>query len=287
MRLMKLSKANSLIVNLLHSLSYGIVCGYVLMAAIWFFLGMRITLVQCCSVWVICLTVIFCVMATISAVIDIRKHIELNELARHRLTKGYDDEYFERIKKFIGGKLDDRNLLTFASMYLEGGRYEDCRHQLEKINFKRLSSTEQEEYFNVCLYSAVLEGNAELANDIYAKARRYFDRAVMGRRGGFVMHTLGMLCLLNGRVDNAYRLFQSAMRQHDDGLRCECCLGLGKVYLASGDKHSAKDMCYAAAELVESYSQAVRLKELMIEVEEAYRSKSDDTELEFGELFRA
>lgn len=274
MKFLKLSKSNSMIMNLLHSFSHGVVGGYVLMVLIWFISGMRLTLQQCCSIWIICVTSIFCILATISAILDARKHMELEELARHRLTKGYDDEYFELVRKFIGGELDESDKLTFASMYLEGGRYEDCRRQLEKINFKRLRSTDQEEYFNICLYSAVLEGNAELANDIYAKARRYFDRAVMGRRGGFVMHTLGMLCLLNGKHDNAYRLFHSAMQLRDDGLRCECCLGLGKVYLASGDKSSAKDMCFAAAELVETYAQAVKLRELMIEVEEAYRHKT-------------
>lgn len=270
MRFMRISKANRLIINLLHSASYGSVCGYVLMAAIWLFSGMRITLFECFNIWIIAAVAIFCILGTVSAFIDVRKHMELDELARHRLTRGYDDEYFELLKSFIGFEPTDSGQLTFASMYLEGGRYEDCRRQLEKINFKRLSSTEQEEYFNVCLYSAVLEGNAELANDIYDKARRYFDRAVMGKRGGFVLHTLGMLCLLNGRLDNAYRLFQSAMRLRDDGLRCECCLGLGQVYLASGDKSSAKDMCYAAAELVENRAQAVRLKELMLAVEKAY-----------------
>lgn len=274
MRFMKIGRSNSLALNLLHSGSYGSVCGYILMAAVWFCSGMRLNLIQCFNLWIIFAVVIFCILGTVSAFIDLRKRRELDDLARHRLTKGYDDEYFEKLRRFMGGEPNDGGQLAFASMYLEAERYEDCRRQLEKINFKRLSGAEQEEYFNVCLYSAVLEGNAELANEIYDKARRYFDRAVMGKRGGFVMHTLGMLCLLNGRLDNAYRLFRSAMRQRDDGLRCECCLGLGRVYLESGDKASAKDMCFAAAELAETRAQAVRLKELMMAVEDAYRSRA-------------
>ena len=278
MKLMRINRANSLMVNLLHSMSYGAVLGYIIMCAAWLISFMRLTLVQCWNIWVISLTAIFCLLATFSAVIDIRKHTELDRLAEHRLKKGYDDEYFVKLKNFLGDEADESRSLAFASMYLEGGRFEDCRRQLEKINFKSLTSTEQEEYFNISLYSAVLEGNAELANDIYNKARRYFDRAVMGKRGGYILHTLGMLCLLNDRVENAYRLFQSAMRFNDDGLRCECCIGLGKVYLKSGDKGSAKDMCYAAAELVETRSQAVRLKELMLEVEKAYGRTDFDEE---------
>ena len=270
MRILRINRSNSLVVNLLHSAAYAAVLGYIIMAASWFISGMRLSIVGCWNVWVISLTGMFCILGTVSAFIDISKHLELDELARHRLTKGYDDEYFERLKAFIGGELDDSRLLTFASMYIEAERYSDCREQLEKIDFSRLNSAEQEEYFNICLYSAVLEGNAELANDIYRKAHRYFDRAVMCRRGGHIMHTLGMLCLMNGRLENAYRLFNSAMRLHDDGLRCECCLSLGKVYLLSGDRSAAKDMCYAAADLVETRAQASRLKELMIEVERAY-----------------
>ena len=270
MRIIRIKRANSLFVNLLHSMSYAALLGYLIMGISWLVSDMRLTMVQCWNIWVIALAVIFCILATVSAVIDIRKHIELDELSCHRLRKGYDDEYFAKLKSFLGEEIDESRNLAFASMYLEGGRYEDCRRQLEKINFRILTSSEQEEYFNICLYSAILEGDAKLANDIYTKARRYFDRAVMGRRSGFTLHTLGMLCLLNGRPENAFRLFQSAMRQNDDGLRCECCIGLGKVYLMSGDKGSAKDMCYAAADLVETRAQAVRLKQLMLDVEKAY-----------------
>ncbi|MBQ8965645.1 hypothetical protein [Ruminococcus sp.] len=276
MKLLKIERTNSLPVNLIHSLAYGSVLAYIIMAGAWFIGGMRLSLVQCWSLWVVCMTVIFCLFGTFAAYLDIRKHLEIEELAQHRLTKGYDDEYFQRLQEFLGGELDDSRLLTFASMYLEGGRYADCRRQLEELDFAKLSSAEQEEYFNICLYSAVLEGDTELANDIYRKARRYFDRAVMGRRGGYVLHTLAMLCLLNGRYDNAYRLFQSAMQVRDDSLRCECCLGLGRLYLMSSDRASAKDMCYAAADLVETRAQAVRLKELMLQVEKAYGRKDFD-----------
>ena len=270
MKLMKITRANSLIVNLFYSLSFSSVIGYILMAAAWFISGMRLDLVQCSGLWIIFLVVLFIILGTICAVIDILKHIQLQKLAEHRLTKGYDDEYFDMLRRFIGGELTDSQQLYFASSYLEGERCEDCREQLKKLNFKALDSSEQEEYFNICLYSAILEGNKELANDIYAKARKYFDRAVMGRRCGYVLHTLGLLCYLNGRSDNAARLFESAMRSHDYSLRCECCLGLGRIYLDRGERSEAKDMCYEAAQLVETRSQAVHLKQLMMDVEKAY-----------------
>lgn len=275
MRLMKISRANSLMVNLLHSASYAMVCGYIIMMVIWLIYDMRLSIIQCFDIWILAIISIFVGLGTVSAFIDIMKNVELDELARHRLTMGYDDEYYRKLAEFSRVNDSGSGTIFMASMYLEGGRFEDCRAKLREIDFKELTGSEQDEYFNVCLYSAILEGNRELANDIYRKAQRYFDRAVMGKRSGFILHTLGILCLMNGRTENAFRLFQSAMRQNDDGLQCECCIGLGKVYLISGDKASAKDMCYAAAELVETRAQAVRLKELMIEVEEAYGRPHD------------
>ena len=284
MELMKIKRGNSLAVNLLHSISYASVFGYIIMSAAWLISGMRISMIQCWSIWIICLTVIFCILGTISAVIDVRKNMELDRLAEHRLKLGYDDEYFNMLNAFLGGEVTDSRRLTFASMYLEGERYEDCRRQLRELDFSRLTTAEQEEYFNICLYSAVLEGNIELANDIYRKARRYFDRAILARRGGFVMHTLGMLCMLNGRLDNAFRLFNSAMHFRDDGLKCECFLGLGQLYLLSRDEESAKDMCYAAADLVETRAQAKRLKTLMMGVEDAFRARAGrSVKIEFEE----
>ena len=153
MKLMKITRANSLIVNLFYSLSFSSVMGYILMAAAWFISGMRLDLVQCSGLWIIFLVVLFIILGTICAVIDILKHVQLQKLADHRLTKGYDDEYFEMLRRFIGGELTDSQQLYFASSYLEGERCEDCREQLKKLNFKALDSSEQEEYFNICLYS--------------------------------------------------------------------------------------------------------------------------------------
>jgi hypothetical protein len=63
------------------------------------------------------------------------------------------------------------------------------------------------------------------------------------------------------------------MQYRDDGLNCECFLGLGQLYLLSRDNESAKDMCYAAADLVETRAQAKRLKTLMLGVEDAFRKQ--------------
>ena len=101
MELMKIKRGNSLAVNLLHSISYASVIGYIIMSAAWLISGMRISMIQCWSIWIICLTVIFCILGTISAVIDVRKNMELDRLAEHRLKLGYDDEYFNMLNAFI------------------------------------------------------------------------------------------------------------------------------------------------------------------------------------------
>ena len=137
MKLLKISKVNSLVVNLLHSASYAMVCGYIIMVAAWLIKDMGISLVECFNIWVIAIVVIFCLLGTVSALIDIKKHIELDELAQHRLTKGYDDEYFRKLAEFSKVSNYGSGKLFMASMYLEGGRFADSRSLLKEVDFSK------------------------------------------------------------------------------------------------------------------------------------------------------
>jgi tetratricopeptide (TPR) repeat protein len=110
----------------------------------------------------------------------------------------------------------------------------------------------------------------QLANNIYRQAKHYFDRAVMKGRGADIEHTLGVLCLKNGRIKNAVDLFLSAMDK-DKSVACDCEIDLGWCALRSGDKALAKKQCYQAAEKTVSRHHAERLKELMLAVEKAYK----------------
>lgn len=277
-----ISKNRSFFVNTLISAADSAVTAYVMMFFIWLFSGMNMGLPACAKAWAVSYILIFGAMVIISYGLQKLKWHDLDLITDHAIDKGFDDEYFAMLKDYMCGdasELKPSQQLVFASCYLEGGRYADCRTQLEKVDFKSLTPAEQEEYFNTCLYSAVLENNIDLANDIYNKSRHYFDRAIVKKRGSYVLHTLGMLCYINGRLENAYKLFETAGKGRSDGLKCECSIGKGLVYLASGDKEGAKEMCFAAAGLAETYMQACRLKDLMMKVEKAYRAKAVKTEM--------
>lgn len=272
MKLLAISRRRPLTINIIMSVASAVAGAYMFMCAYWLCTGMRYGLKDCMNVWLKSYLVLFVALTVMSVVFFFDRKKRLGDLAHRLKFYGCDDEYMRMLNDYMGEEIDASQSLIFASCCLECGQYADCRKALEKINFKRLSSSEQDEYFNIYLFSAILDGDAELANDIYRKARHYFDRAVQSRRNGFVLHTLGMLCYINGRLENAYRLFNSAMRENSDSLRCECCIGMGLVFLASGDKEGAKEMCFAAAELAQTRSHALRLRELMIKVENAYRA---------------
>lgn len=272
MKLLTISRRRPFTINIIMSLASSVAGAYAVMCVFWLGTGMRYGLKTCMDVCLKSYLVLFTLMTVMSIVFFIDRKKRLRELAHRLKLFGCDDEYLRMLRDYMGDDIDDSQSLIFASCCLECGQYGDCRKALEKIDFRSLSSAEQDEYFNIYLFSAILDDDAELANDIYRKARHYFDRAVQRRHNGFVLHTLGMLCYINGRLENAYRLFNSAMRENSDSLKCECCIGMGLVYLASGDKEGAKEMCFVAAELAQTRSHALRLRELMIMVENAYRA---------------
>lgn len=273
MKLLSISRRRTLTVNIIMSLATSVVVAYVIMCVYWLCTGMRYGLRSCMNIWLWSYLVIFILLVILSLYFCFDRRRRINDMAEHSRVYGCDEEYFRMLNDYLGDELDETQTLVYASCCLESGQYKDCRKALEKVDFKSLSGIEQDEYFNICLYSAILDNEVELANDIYQKARHYFDRAVMSKHNGFILHTLGMLCYINGRLENAYKLFRSAMKNADDALLCECSIGVGLVYLASGDKEGAKEMCFVAAELAQTRSHALRLKELMIKVENAYRAK--------------
>lgn len=273
MKLHTISRRRPLTINIIMSLASAVVGAYTIMCGYWLCTGMRFGLRKCMTVWLWSYLVIFILLVILSLYYSFDRRRRIVEMAEHSRVYGCDEEYFRMLKSYLGDELDESQTLVFASCCLESGQYKDCRKALEKVDFKDLTGSEQDEYFNICLYSAILDNEVELANDIYRKARHYFDRAVLNKHNGCILHTLGMLCYVNGRLENAYKLFRSALRNGDDSLRCECSIGIGLVYLASGDKEGAKEMCYVAAELAETRSHALRLKELMMKVENAYRAK--------------
>lgn len=270
LRLMMLSKYNSLARNLSLGLASAMVGAYGIMSVFWLVTGMRFNAFFCCRVYLWAYAVLTAVMTVISFSIAFRRQEEFDRIIEHGSQKGYDDEYFRMLEEHMGGLDSDRKIMLYASCLIEGGRYAESREIVRRVDFGSLSAGEQNEYFNICLYSALMEGKLELANEIYAKARAYFDRATLKRGNGNIVHTLGELCFANGRYENAQRLFETARREKNAVLRCECDIGICKCRLAQGDIRGAKDLCFAVAEEASTRHQAQRLRELMKEVEKDF-----------------
>ncbi len=270
MELMLISKHNSLVRNLLSSMADSFVGGYGIMCLCWIVTGMKYNALVCCKIYLIAYFLLLAVLVTCSVVISVQQKNKVDDINRHLSQFGYDDEYYRLLENYIGEPDTPAKMMIYASCLIEGGRYAQSRRAVEKIDFSSLPAKEQDEYFNICLYSAVMEGNKTLANEIYSKGRLYFERAVTRRRCGGVQHTLGMLCLLNGNYENAEELFLAAFDRKDPAICCECCLSLGQCFIETGKKDDAKQMCYDAAKNTQTYSQACRLKQLMMKVEAAY-----------------
>lgn len=271
LKLLFISRHNSFARNLFYSLASSMVGGYEFMCLFWIVTGFRYDVRICVKVMAAACAVLFTLMGAAIIVIETRKQRSLRAISDRCREHGYDDEYYFLVRKYMGEPFDDIKRLAYGSCLLEGGRCEECRELLREIDFKSLCAKDQEDYFNLFLYSAVLEDNDELAREIYRSCCHYLYRAAKRRHSGYVLHTLGMYFLQTGSLAESFRLLTIANAEDDDSLSCECEIGLGYVYLKSGDLVSAKEMCYTAAENAANRSQAERLKKLMISVEEAYR----------------
>lgn len=270
MRIRIISRYNSPLKNILLSFASAVVGAYAAMCVFWIVTGMKYNAVVCCKAYAWAYIVIFTAFLAVSAVMFVSRERELEKLTDTVYSQDFSDEYFRRLKRYIGGLGNEKNILLYASCCAEGGRYKECRSVLRQADFAALSPRGQEEYFNIMLYSALLEGDLTLANEIYARSRHYFDRATMRRRSGSVLHTLAVLRLADGDIENAGRLFTAAGKHKSTSLRFECDIGLGRCMLMSGDRAGAKSMCYSAADKACGLSQAKRLRELMLDVEKAY-----------------
>lgn len=256
----------------MSGLGHAIVLGYGIMSVVWLATGLKHNAVYCLNIFTAAVLILFTASAVSSAVLCVMRRSELNSII-DRMTRCKSvperQELIERLAYYMDGNVDYCRYV-YASCCLDNGRYAECREIVSQTDISKLSCSEQEECFNFCLYSALLEEKYELAEEIYAGSKHYFDRATMRKGCGAILHTFGLLCLAEGKYDNAETLFKKAGKERKHSLKCECDLGLAQLSLKRGDWQSAREYCKSAAVNTETFSQADRLKKAMQAVERLY-----------------
>lgn len=254
--------------------SGALVLGYIGMCAFWLVTGMKYSINPCLDVYLYGFLIFLTFLIFRAVLVTIVRKKKEEELNIYIAENGINDDAYKKIQSFLGIKNDSvgSENLKLAAVCSEHGDFEKCRKTLEKTDFENLEAFEQDEYFNILLYGALLDENIMLANDIYRKSKLYFDRSLLKGRNGNVLHTIGLLCYKNGAYNQAESIFFKARLEKDKSLRCECDLCLGKLYLDTGRKEFAKRVCYNTADEICTQKQAERLRQLMIDVEDAYKN---------------
>lgn len=254
--------------------------GYIIMCLYWLFTGCKYGAPICLDFFLKASCLLFLVGGAaniISASLSIAKIRRLDRLYEKL---GTSDSYYEQLTKTLSGRkgISDEGLLSLASAYLSGERYEECYGTLEKISFDKLSAAGQSNYFNILLYGKLMEGDVKAANEIYRSSRHYFDRSLTMRRHGHILHTLGVLEYANGRYAKAEGYFNTAKGEsgRDVSLLCDCDLYLGLCYLKTGRTEYARQAAIRAAGETDDCRQEENLKKLMKLVENAYKEKEGE-----------
>lgn len=255
--------------------------GYIIMCLYWLFTGCKYGAMVCLDFFLKTSCLIFIAGGAaniISASLSIAKIRRLDRLYEKL---GASDSYYEQLRMTLSGRkgISDEGLLSLASAYLSGERYEECYRTLEEISFEKLTAAGQSNYFNILLYGKLMEGDVRTANGIYRSSRHYFDRALTMKRHGHILHTLGVLEYANGRYARAEGYFNSAKGESggDISLRCDCDLYLGLCYLKTDRKEYARQAAICAAGETDDPRQEINLKKLMRLVENAYKEKGETT----------
>lgn len=256
--------------NFLRSIYHSIIIGYALTALLWIILKFSGSETDFFKLYAAMFLIIFGVHIIFITAVDIRREGYFERLANREEEYGEDEEYFEIMRKYMGGCRKDEEKIVLASMCADSQCYEKSRRIIEEVEFSKLTPMYREEYFNLLLYIALNLDDMELANEIYHKAGYYFERAARRRSGADIVHTLGLFYLKNSQLQKAEECFKNAMRWDNESLVCECEIGLGWCELARGNKQTAKKQCYIAADFAKGKAQVRRLRQLMSAVEKAY-----------------
>lgn len=246
---------------------------FFIMCVFWIITGFRFNAKICLRVDMAAFIILCMSYICYCLIFSIRQRARLEKLSEHAFNYGYDDEYYNMamdiLKKENGEQVTDSSRLILAAAYAEGMRAEKCRAVLKEIDFIKLSNSEQEQYFNIMLYNALLDKDLPLAEEIYRRASFYFDRAIFSRKSGDIIHTIGTLKYAQGKFPEAEKYFLDAKRFHGKRLKCECDLSLAQCCIQAGKTEEARKYMLKAAKNIGDRKQAAMLQTLINKTEKA------------------
>lgn len=283
---MKRVHKGGVIRTLLLIAAASLVMSYVVMCIFWVASGCRYGARYCIDVFFKALLpcIIFICAAEVAKLV--RTILRLKKLDRIYTEHGSCDEYFALLEKYLlkQNKDNGHGLLKLASMCIYDSHFDKCFETLDRIDFAKLSPTDQDKYFQLLLYGKLMSGDISQANEIFRSAKHYFERAAAEKDNSRVLFTLGLLEYLNKRFDAAEKYFSHAQksRDADDALTFNCELYSGYCCLSKGDIDSAKTCAEGAAKLACDDIQNERLKRLMTQVEKAYLTQTKEKSANFA-----
>lgn len=254
-------------------LSLSFVAGYLTMCIYWLATGFRYGSLKCLDIMFISFDVYLMISFLLHYIFSHKRNTELRHLKDHLWIHGYDDEYFKLLKDHLSenNQLSEQGKLIVSSAYADGKKYEECIATMKTVEFEKLSFSQQNEYYNILLVNAINSNKFQLANNIYSRANFYFDRAMVKKKNENIIHTMGMLNYVNGNYLRAIKLFKTARKGRSRNLKCECDIWLGFAFLKIEKLSEAKKCVYKAAEEVNTRQQLILLKNLMLEIESAFK----------------
>ena len=159
------------------AISYVAACGY------WVATGCRYGVKRCTAVFIAVLPyalIVSAVLALILSVIAVQKIKRIRSALDSCRESGADEESVKVLDRELERCEKDKEYrkLLKASALLSCDAFEKCCEALDSIDFSKLTSAEEEEYFNMLVYSRLMQGDYTGAVEIYLECGHYFKRAL-------------------------------------------------------------------------------------------------------------
>lgn len=266
---------------LLFVVGVSMLCGLSAMCVKWLICGMNLkpnAAADTLRYWSLLSAMI---LSTALIVVLIYKEVLNSKVRRIMSQQGVTPELLLMLKKRVDNAkradIKSYRMLILASYLTEGGYYSECFDLLREIRPENLSKQVCEEYFNIWVYSKLMQGDITAADAIYNKYKAYFDRARMRDGNMPVLHTLGVLQYAKGDYTQAESfLVQAKNAAASKQSACECNLYLGLCYLKTGRAHYAKAAAAEAAKQAVTVYQRENLAKLVKLTEKACAAQNYD-----------
>lgn len=207
----------------------------------------------------------FCVGFIIAEIIRL---VRVDKLERFLLKNGYCDEYYKKIRRFVGKKNSVKKtegLIFLAKELADGERYDEAVETIKSVELSYLRGGLTKEYYATYLYILVMNGELENAEIVAAAGADYLEG------DSFATMSLGISDYAKGNFSDAEeRLMSSAMKADSDFTECYSKMFLALVYVKTDRKELAKELAAKLISVVTNPRQKKDLKKLMLIIEREY-----------------